>query len=236
MKFPIPPAVNYRGIIFDFNGVLLWDTALHIQAWQTCALQLRGTPLSEAEFSVHVYGRTNAHILKHITCRQVCGTELDELTQIKESLYRQLCLENSEQFILSPGAAALLDYLADHSIPRTIATASEKTNLDFFVAHLDLEKWFDLKKIVYDNGIIANKPAPDIYLQAAARIGVAPQRCVVVEDALSGIQAAYAAGIGCIIGLGPKPIHDRLLANPGVCAAIENLEQFPRQLIDTTRS
>jgi HAD superfamily hydrolase (TIGR01509 family) len=119
----------------------------------------------------------------------------------RETYYRGLCLRQGGKFRLSPGAVELLDYLRERGIPRTIATASEKTNVDFFVRELKLGRWFDPARIVYDDLVRPGKPAPDCYLAAAAEIGLAPSRCVVIEDSLSGIRAARAAGTGWVIGL-----------------------------------
>ncbi len=73
------------------------------------------------------------------------------------------------------------------------------------------------------------KPAPDIYLQAARNLAVAPAHCVVVEDSRSGIQAAYAAGIGHIIALGPSQGHAQLTCLEGVDKVVENLAQISRE-------
>lgn len=223
--------MRMKGIIFDFNGVLWWDTELQEHAWSDMAATLRGLPLSDDEIAVHVHGRTNRHTLKYLMGRTVQGDELTQLTQHKERIYRQLCLDQGAAFTLSPGATDLLDFLAAHQIPRTIATASEKTNLDFFIAHLHLDRSFDIATIVYDDGTRPGKPAPDIYLQAAHQLRLAPAACIVVEDSQSGIQAAHAAGIGTIIALGPSTAHQRLAQLAGVSAVIENLQQFPKDLL-----
>jgi beta-phosphoglucomutase-like phosphatase (HAD superfamily) len=121
-----------------------------------------------------------------------------------------------------------LDYLVARGIPRTIATASEKPNLDFFVEHLSLGRWFDPQLMVYDDGEMPGKPAPDMYLNAAGRLGLKPGRCVVVEDSLAGIAAARAAGIGFAFALGPADRHARLRRLPGVGGVVEHLGQIPR--------
>lgn len=96
--------MKFTGIIFDFNGVLLWDSRLHVQAWQQSALKLRGYEFSDDEFSIHVHGRTNSHILNYLTGRALEGEELSELIQMKETVYRNLCLAQGKLFALSPGA------------------------------------------------------------------------------------------------------------------------------------
>jgi beta-phosphoglucomutase-like phosphatase (HAD superfamily) len=221
--------MRYEGLIFDLNGVLWWDGHLQEQAWRRFSADLRGRPLSAEELAVHVHGRHNRHTLEYLTGRPVEGEELWRLTERKETIYRQLCLDLGTGFRLSPGAVELLGFLVTHDIPRTIATASERANLDFFVAHLHLDRWFDPEKIVHDDGIRSGKPAPDVYLQAARNLGLWPDQCVVVEDSRSGIQAALAAGIGYIVALGPAGRHGELARLEGVDAVVESLRALPKE-------
>ncbi len=223
--------MSYAGIVFDFNGVLLWDAPLHEAAWQEMAQAARGQPMSRAELDHEMHGRTNAHIWSYLLGRPVVAAELAMLTDRKESRYRELCLAHPELFRLSPGAAELLDWLVAHEIPRGIATSSERSNLDFFIEHLALARWFPPAHLVYDDGTLPGKPAPDFYLRAAERLGLPPARCIVVEDALSGIAAAHAAGIGCIVALGQQAAHPRLRSQPGVSLAIASLADFPRETL-----
>ena len=216
----------FKGVIFDLNGVLWWDGHLQDRSWGEFSAGLRGTPLSAHEMAVHVHGRNNRYTLEYLTGREVAGAELDELVQRKEAVYRQLCLDQGPEFRLSPGAVELLDWLAGHRIPRTIATASEWTNVSFFVRHLQLDAWFDVGSIVYDDGTRPGKPAPDNYLRAAANLRLPPRQCVVVEDSQSGLQSAHAAGIGYLIALGPAPSHTDLVRRPGVRQVIETLYQI----------
>jgi beta-phosphoglucomutase len=217
-----------RGIVFDFNGVLLFDAAAQTASWQGMAKNLRGHEMTDEEFTIHMHGRPNSYVLSYLAGRQIVGQELLDLIQAKESLYRELCLKEPRAFVLSPGAGDLLETLTERQIPRTIATSSEITNVKFFIQHLELGRWFDVATIVYDDGIRPGKPAPDMYLAAAKNIGLAPSQCVVVEDAISGIQSANAAGIGHIVALGPLATHKKLLACQGVATVIESLEHFPR--------
>lgn len=221
----------FAGLIFDFNGVLLWDTALHEAAWQQMADELRGRPFTPDEFLHQVHGRPNATIITYLVGAQLPAAETERLYLHKETIYRELCLAAPEHFRLSPGASDLLDWLADHAIPRTIATASERTNLDFFIEHLGLARWFDVEKIVFDDGIRPGKPAPDIYLEAAKALALPPEACVVIEDAVAGLKAATEAGIGQVLALGPQGAHARLANLPGVNRVISDLTAFPRDLL-----
>jgi beta-phosphoglucomutase-like phosphatase (HAD superfamily) len=221
--------MKFKGIIFDFNGVLLWDTHLQEQAWIQFSAKVRGVPFSAEEMAIHMHGRNNQYTQDYLAGRPLKNIELAQLIQQKESIYQQLCLDQGSDFKLSPGTIELLDFLAAHHIPYTIATASGKINLDFFVEYLDLTRWFNLEQIVYDDGTRPGKPAPDIYLQAARNLDLSPARCVVVEDAISGIQAAHSAGIGHIIALGPAYTHHQLTQLQGVKSVIENLQQIPKE-------
>jgi beta-phosphoglucomutase-like phosphatase (HAD superfamily) len=223
--------MKYKAIIFDFNGVLFFDADLQASSWQGTAKALRGTGMSSDELDTHMHGRPNSYVLSYLAGRTIASQELLDLIQAKESIYRDLCLRNPHRFVLSPGAHDLLDTITHNLIPRTIATSSETTNVKFFIDHFHLHRWFDVSKIVYDDGVRPGKPAPDMYLAAARNLGVVPNECMVVEDAISGIQAAHAAGVGYIIGLCAPATHAKLRARPGVSAVIESLEQFPRNLL-----
>jgi HAD superfamily hydrolase (TIGR01509 family) len=221
--------MRYRGIVFDFNGVLFWDADLQIRSWQAIAKNLRGREMTHDELATHMHGRPNSYVLSYLAGRTIPGQELVDLIQVKESFYRELCLVNPRRLALSPGARDLLETLARSNIPRTIATSSEIANLNFFIEHLRLDRWFDVAKIVYDDGVRPGKPAPDSYLAAAENIGVAPSECVVVEDAVSGLAAAYAAGIGYIVAIGARAAFQKLLACNRVAVAIRSLRDFPRE-------
>ncbi|MBI3366263.1 hypothetical protein HY041_01370 [Candidatus Roizmanbacteria bacterium] len=114
--------MKYKGIIFDFNGVLFWDIALQEKAWNG--------------MSVHMHRVENRLIFPYLLQREISEKEFKKLEEKKESAYQHMCLENKDQFVLSPGAVELLDYLTEKNISRTVATASSKGNVDFFVEYL----------------------------------------------------------------------------------------------------
>lgn len=202
--------MKYKGIIFDFNGVLLWDSHLHEQAWRDFSKLLRGYSLSSEELFGQVHGRTNKSVLEYILNRPITSQELHTLSCQKESLYQDLCLKNLVDFQLSPGAIDLLDFLVKNAIPHTIATASDGNNLKFFIEHLKLDRWFNTAEIVYDDGSHSGKL--DMFLKAAKNLKLLPEQCIVIEDSKSGIHAAHKANIGKIIGFGPKDRHGVLLS------------------------
>ena len=218
--------MKYRGVVFDYNGVLFWDNELQERAWKEFSVRLRGVSLSDGEMALQVHGRNNRHTFEYLVEHPIDGEDLACFTDGKEDIYRTLCLASGESFKLSPGTVELLDLIAVKGVPRAIATAMERSNIDFFIKHFGLLKWFEDSKIVYDDGSHPGKPAPDIYLKACHRLGLPPSACVVVEDSLSGLASANAAGVGCLIALGPKSRHEALLKLPGVSFAVESLAQI----------
>lgn len=219
-----------KGIIFDFNGTLFYDTPMHMDAWRICSERLRGTPFSDEEMEKYMMGRTNYDIIKYAIGKDPDKEEAKRFADEKEAQYRKQCEEDTENTKLVKGSHKLLDYLVEKNIPHTIATASDKANVDFFIRVFELKKWFNLEKIVYDDGNMPNKPAPDIYLKAAKNLGLDPKDCVVIEDAPSGIESAKKAGIGKIIAIAPREKQALYEDIDGVSDVISDFDELDRKI------
>ena len=193
-----------KGIIFDFNGTLFWDSEIQENAWKTFGKKLSGRDITDEEFNTYFHGRTNKDTLEYLKKRELTEEEVNELAQQKESIYRDLCKSDLSKFKLAPGVERYLDSLKENNIPFTIATASEINNVNFFIKEFQLDKWFDIIKIVYDDGTFRGKPEPDIYLKASEALNIQPDNCIVFEDALSGVQSAQRAGVKEIIAVVPE--------------------------------
>ena len=193
-----------KGIIFDFNGTLFWDSEIQENAWKTFGTKLSGRNITDEEFNTYFHGRTNKDTLEYLTERVLTDKEVNELAQQKESIYRDLCKSDLNKFKLAPGVERYLDYLKENNIPFTIATASEINNVNFFIKEFQLDKWFDISKIVYDDGTFRGKPEPDSYLKASEALNIQPDNCIVFEDASSGIKSAKSAGVKEIIAVVPE--------------------------------
>lgn len=188
-----------KGVLFDFNGVLLLDTKWHEEAWDDLSMHLRNKPLTSSESAEYVHGRTPVDTLTFLLGKTPNEEEKQTLLNRKETLYQKVCLRHGEDFKLSTGATELLALLETNGIKKTIATSSPLVNVKFYYEHLGLEKWFPFENTIYGDGTFPGKPAPDIFLKAANKIGVIPNDCLVIEDASSGIVAAKAAGVQKII-------------------------------------
>lgn len=188
----------YSGVIFDFNGTLFWDTKLHNRAWDIF-LERHNLYLSDEDKFSKMHGRNNRDLLIEFFSKPLSDEEIASLIFEKEMFYQELCLETD--LSLAPGVITFLDFLKNNNIPFTIATASGKENLDFYFENLDISKWFDYEKVVYNNGKIKSKPHPEIYLTAMSVIGKNPEEVIVFEDAIAGLESAKNAGAGNIIAV-----------------------------------
>lgn len=223
----------FKGIIFDFNGTLFFDSEKHLEAWREYSKKVRKEAFTDDEMREYMFGRTNEDILTYLLGRKPEAELLDTLAKEKEAVYREMCRQDKENTVLAPGAIEFLDYLKENNIPRTIATMSEKDNVDFFIEKFELAKWFDVEKIVYADGTIPGKPAPDIYLKAAKMLNLDTKDCIVVEDALSGIEAARAANIGKIIAIASMESFDVYKKIPAVSEIIKDFTQIDKNLFST---
>ncbi len=219
-----------KGIVFDFNGTLFYDTPKHIEAWREYSKRLRGTPFSDEEMEKHMLGHTNDDIIAYAIGKKPDKEMAKRLAAEKEAVYRDMCRKDMENTKLVAGASELLDFLVENGIPHTIATASDLDNVKFFIEVFNLPKWFDTEKIVYDDGKMPNKPAPDIYLKAAKMLNLAPKDCIVVEDAIAGIEAAKSAKIGKIIAIATKEKRGFFENYEGVSGVISDFTEFDKSL------
>lgn len=219
---------KYKGIIFDFNGTLFWDSKMHLEAWREYSKKLRDHAFTDEEMQKYMFGRTNEDIIKYLIGKQPSKELVEKCQNEKESLYREWCINDQENFKLAKGAIEFLDFLKENNIPRTIATMSEENNVKFFIEGFHLEKWFEPEKIVFDNGKIKGKPEPDIYEIAAKNLGLKPEDCIVVEDAVSGIESAHRAGIGKIVAIESMETKELYSTIPAVDEIIADFDDFNR--------
>jgi HAD superfamily hydrolase (TIGR01509 family) len=214
-----------KAVIFDFNGVLFWDSHLHDKAWKEYSKELRGTEFTDKELNEIMRGRTNKDIVEYLLGKELDIDEAIKYSDHKEEIYREMCLQMGEDLKLSPGAIGFLNYLKKNDIPHTIATSSEINNLNFFWLTFELGKWFNLNNIAYDDGTVRGKPQPDLYLKAADNLKIKPEYCTVFEDAKSGITAAHNANVGQIIALTTKENQADFKDLPGVTDVILDFQE-----------
>ncbi|HET6165089.1 MAG TPA: HAD family phosphatase [Planctomycetota bacterium] len=185
-------APRFAGAIFDLDGTLTDNMALHQRAFEVF-LSKHGLPPLTLELRRRLDGKRNRDIFPILFAR-----ELDDVTQRafadeKESLYRELSRGR-----LSPlrGLRELLALLGKARVPSAIATSAPLENVDHTLKELGLAEFF--RVVARADDVPHGKPHPDVFLLAAKRLGVAPERCVAFEDAPVGIESARRAGMTCV--------------------------------------
>ena len=201
-----------KGVLFDFNGTLFFDSQLHIDAFKIY-FTAHGKEEPSAEFITRqIFGKSNQRIYADFFNPNATDEEWQKFGDEKEGLYRDGCLKNPSVMKYTDGVPEMLDYLKENKIPFCLATGSGMDNLSFYMENMGLGRWFDESNIVYFDGSFQGKPEPDTYLLAAKKLGLDASDCVVFEDGTSGILAANranAASVICVYEASlPSPITD----------------------------
>ena len=194
-----------KGIVFDFNGTLFFDSDFHERAWMLSAERITGHAVSLEDYYHHMHGRNNFAILSYLMGRDPSAQECEQLGEEKEELYRKLCMqETNGKLSLAPGAPALLDFLKQNGLACAIATSAGWGNLKFYIEVFDLYRWFSPEHIIYDDGSgIISKPDPDLYLRACRALQIPAQQLAMAEDSFSGLLGITRANAGYRIGISP---------------------------------
>jgi len=189
--------LKYSAAIFDLNGTLIWDTSYHNRAHDVF-LERHGIHLTDEEKSLKVHGKPNEEVMRAIFRRELSDEELKALIIEKEQIYQSLI---ADELRFAPGAEDLFASLRERGIPFTIATSAGIENIDFYFANMPMDRWFDRRKLIYNDGSFRGKPEPDIFVKAAEKLDIPPSKAVIFEDSVAGIIAAERAGAGkvCIV-------------------------------------
>ncbi len=180
-----------RAVIWDLDGVLADTAEVHFRAWVT-ALAEWEIPLDRATFG-RIFGMNNRDTLTDLLGRPPEPRELATITGRKEHLFR---LEASRLARPMPGALDLLAEMGASGWLQALASSAPQANINLLVDKLGIRKW--LKAIHSGEDLPAGKPDPTLFLQTAGALQVPPERCIVVEDAPAGVEAARSAGMRCI--------------------------------------
>jgi len=188
--------MSVKGFIFDLDGVLTDTAEYHYRAWQRLADE-EGIPFNRQDNEAlrGVSRRESLNLL--LKGRQISEAQAQAWMERKNNYYREMLTQISPGDIL-PGVCDLLHALHISGIKVAVASASK--NARQVMDNLGLVE--DIDVICDGHSVAIPKPAPDLFLYAAAQLGLPPDLCVVVEDAEAGVEAALAAGMRCI-GLGP---------------------------------
>jgi HAD superfamily hydrolase (TIGR01509 family) len=181
----------YRGVIFDLDGTLTDNMPLHADAFGIFA-ERHGLILS-SDLRGRLDGKRNRDIFPILFGRELSEPALKRYSNEKESLYRDLSRGHLAPL---PGLLPLLELLAERRLPMAIATSAPGENVPHTLGELRLTERFPV--VVRSDQVPQGKPHPDVFVEAARRIGVPAGECLAFEDAPMGVIAACAAGMTCI--------------------------------------
>jgi beta-phosphoglucomutase len=178
-------------LLWDVDGTLVDTAELHFQAWLTLANEL-GKPFTRADFA-GTFGWRNPEIIPKLFGLHYSAEEVQQLGDYKEDLYRT---EAAKGVALLPGVRALLDAVTAAGIRQAIGSSAPRRNIELILRDTQTASCF--AAIVALEDTRRGKPDPEVFLLGAQALGIRPQRCIVLEDAPVGIQAAKAGGMRAV--------------------------------------
>lgn len=182
-----------RAFIFDMDGTIVDNMSFHTASWITF-FQRRGKEIDADEFFRTTAGRQGGEIIRSHMGDHLLDDEVLALNLEKESVYRELYEPHRKTV---SGFDGLIAQAKLHQVALAVATAAPNANITFTLDGLDLRKHFDT--VVGAADVARGKPHPDVFLLAAERCGVAPEHCIVFEDAPLGVEAARRAGMKAVV-------------------------------------
>lgn len=189
-----------RAILWDMDGTLVDSAKYHWQAWRD-TMSREGSPITREDF-LATFGQRNDSILKQWLGERATVESIRRIGEAKEALYRQHVGEKGIAPL--PGALNWVQRLHREGWQQAIASAAPRANIETILDVLQATEYFEA--IVSAEDVQRGKPDPEVFLVAAGKLGVQPRRCIVVEDAQHGIEAASAAGMKSI-GVSPSGNH-----------------------------
>jgi len=181
-----------RAAIWDVDGTLVDTAEMHFAAWQAFAAA-HGFAFTRADFAA-TFGKRNPEIVRQLFDPAADDARCADWGEEKERLYRDAT--DRAGVALLPGVGALVEGLAVAGWLQGLGSSAPRANLDLILRHTGTAARFTA--VVSGDDVTRGKPDPEVFLKAAALLGVPPGRCVVFEDAPSGVAAAKAAGMACV--------------------------------------
>jgi len=181
-----------RAVLWDMDGTLVDSAEYHWQAWRD-TMACEGFPITHEQF-LATFGQRNDSILRQWLGEKATPELIQRIGDAKETLYRQHVREHGIAPL--PGALEWVNLLHQQGWRQAVASAAPRANIETILDVLQASKCF--QAIVSADDVHRGKPDPEVFLIAATKLGVAPEHCIVVEDAQHGIEAARTAGMRSI--------------------------------------
>jgi len=186
------PTDDAKAVIFDMDGVLIDSFRCHFESWRRVAAEYDRI-YTESQF-VAGFGRTSREVIaEQWDGGPLSPSTIREIDERKEFLFRELI---DQDFPAMDGSVELISSLADAGFRIAVGSSGPPDNVRLAVDRLGIRG--RLTAIITGGDVKCGKPDPQVFTLAAERMGVAPVRCVVVEDAPVGIEAARRGGMRSI--------------------------------------
>jgi HAD superfamily hydrolase (TIGR01509 family) len=179
-----------NGVIWDLDGVLVDTGEFHFQAWSE-TLTNKGIPFTRDSFRA-TFGMNNSGVLTTLLGCVPGPDLLAKIEEEKEQLFRKSIRGRAQAL---PGVQLWLERFKAAAIPQAIASSAPQANIDAIVDELDFRTYFTA---IVSGGAMPGKPDPAVFLAAARLIEIPAERNVVIEDSVSGVEAARRAGMKCV--------------------------------------
>lgn len=211
----------FNAFLFDLNGTIVDDMHYHITAWHKIFLDL-GLNMTYEETKAECYGK-NEEVLERVVPGRFSFEERKAMGIKKERKYQ-------EEFrpYLQPiaGLELFLASAKDAGIKMAIGSAAIQYNVDFVLDGLNIRHYFDA--IVSADDVAFSKPHPETFLKGAAQLGIAPEKCLVLEDATKGVEAAINASMKSLVLTTMHDKNDFIKYDNHIIAYGKNYLEFPR--------
>ncbi len=180
-----------KAVLWDMDGIIADTADFHYSAWRD-VFKERGVEFTKADFMRH-FGQRHDTIIIFALGDKFSQEDIEAITNKKQSLYRQRVAKN---IVPLPGAVELIKLLNRRGIKTAIASSAVAQNIQVILKGLGIEDCF--QAIAFGTEVAEGKPSPEIFQLAAKKLGVKPENCVVIEDAIAGVTAAKRAGMKCV--------------------------------------
>ncbi|MFL9669992.1 HAD family hydrolase [Variovorax sp. AB1(2024)] len=207
-----------EAFIFDMDGTMIDSMPWHARSWVEFVAR-HGLKLDVSDILARTTGRTGTECMRELFERELSDAECLAMVHEKEEIYRAMFHDN---FTEVAGFTAFAKAAEARGLKVAVGTAGDKGNIEFAMSRLKMDP-LPLAIVGGDEGF-SGKPTPAIFLEAARRIGVAPERCIVFEDAPFGIEAARRGGMRAVAVCSTHTAAE--LAGPHVIAAVRDYNEL----------
>ena len=213
------PKNQLKAVLWDMDGVIVDTFDAHYLAWQQTFDEL-SQPF-DLEMFRKTFGMNNRLILTTIFERDLSEKFIQRVSNHKEEFFRQSIKGRAQ---LLPGVGEWLRWFSDKGIQQAVASSAPQANIDALLDELGIRAYFQAEAA---GATLKGKPDPAVFLLAAQLLNVEPAHCLVIEDAVAGVEAAKRAGMRCIAVQTTNPAASLTRAD----AVIRDLTQLNESLL-----